>query len=94
MEDDLELNIYRLIQEQMNNIMKHAEANKVKVSLEATGNKLVMQVIDNGKGFDTKQKRTGIGISNMLNRIESFNGEMRIVSEPGEGCKIETVIPP
>jgi signal transduction histidine kinase len=48
---------------------------------------------DNGKGFDPSVKRKGIGISNIINRIESYNGEVIIESSPGKGCKLEIRIP-
>lgn len=92
-DDELKLNLYRIIQEQVNNIVKHAQATTIEVLIEATEHNLLVEVTDDGKGFDPKQKRNGIGISNMMNRIESFNGEMSILSRPGEGCKIRTRIP-
>ena len=92
-DDDLKLNIYRIIQEQVGNIVKHAEAKNVKVSIEARDNQLSMQVTDDGKGFDPTKKRKGIGISNMINRVESFNGEIKIISSPGYGCAIQMMIP-
>jgi signal transduction histidine kinase len=49
--------------------------------------------MDNGKGFDPFVKRKGIGISNMTNRIESYNGKMHVETSPGNGCKIEMTIP-
>ena len=73
--------------------MKHAEANTVKVCVGSTDHCLCIQVTDDGKGFDTRQKRTGIGISNMMNRVELFNGELEIESSPGAGCAIKTLIP-
>ena len=52
-----------------------------------------MIVTDDGKGFDINKKREGIGITNMLNRVESFNGKIHIESSPGNGCKIQIEIP-
>jgi PAS domain S-box-containing protein len=86
--DDLKLNIYRIIQEQMNNILKYAEAKNVNISIKAQENAININISDDGKGFDVEKKRNGIGISNMINRIESFNGEVVIESSPGKGCKI------
>ena len=86
--DDLKLNIYRIIQEQMNNILKYAEAKNVKISIKTQENAICIKISDDGKGFDVEKKRNGIGISNMINRIESFNGEVAIESSPGKGCKI------
>jgi PAS domain S-box-containing protein len=86
--DDLKLNIYRVIQEQMNNILKYAEAKNVNISIKAQENTISIEICDDGRGFDVEKKRNGIGISNMINRIESFNGEVAIESSPAKGCKI------
>ena len=92
-DDDLKLNIYRIIQEQLNNIVKHAAAENVSVSIEADHKAIHVIVKDDGKGFDLKKKRNGIGISNMINRIESFNGEISMESSPGNGCTIRVRLP-
>ena len=91
--DDLKLNIYRIIQEQVNNIVKHAAATEINISLKQKDNEVNLVIRDNGKGFDVNKKRTGVGISNMMNRIESFNGKMILKSTPGNGCVIEVTIP-
>lgn len=91
--DDLKLNIYRIVQEQINNIVKHAQAAVIDVLIEVSEGSLLIQVKDDGRGFDPNKHRNGIGITNMLNRIESFNGKMWIESQPGEGCTIRTTIP-
>lgn len=92
-DDDLKLNIYRIVQEQINNILKYAEATEIKISVDTDMHLLNVEVADNGKGFDPETKRKGIGISNMINRVESFNGELNIISSPGNGCKIDIRIP-
>lgn len=91
--DDIKLNIYRIIQEQLNNIIKHAEAKEVRVMLKDMQDRIEVTVQDDGKGFDIKQKREGIGISNMINRIEAFNGKIKIESTIGKGSKIQISIP-
>jgi two-component system NarL family sensor kinase len=91
--DDLKLNIYRIIQEQINNIVKHASPGKIVISLKARHNALHIEMKDDGKGFDVKKKRKGIGLSNMMNRIESFNGQMFIESSLGQGCSVQIDIP-
>ena len=91
--DDLRLNIYRIVQEQLNNIAKHADAKNVSISIQANQGIVTAIVEDDGKGFDVNKKRKGIGISNMINRIESFNGEITIASSAGKGCKTEIHIP-
>lgn len=92
-DDDLKLNIYRVIQEQVGNILKHAAAKTVYVSVEAISNYLKVAITDDGNGFDPLMKRKGIGIANMINRVESFNGTIDIKSEPGHGCRVEIRIP-
>lgn len=93
MSANLKLNLYRIIQEQINNILKHAGASTIKVTIGKCLNYLSIVIIDDGKGFDTRKKRKGIGVSNMINRVELFNGELNIESEPGKGCKVYIVIP-
>lgn len=91
--DDIKLNIYRLIQEQVNNIYKYAEAKKVSISIKVAGSEVLVKTQDDGKGFDIHAKRKGVGINNMLNRVKTFNGKMEIISEPGKGCIIKISIP-
>ncbi|MGG9961964.1 PAS domain S-box protein [Ferruginibacter sp. SUN106] len=93
LEDELKLNIYRILQEQTNNIMKHACAANVNIAVKANNNVINIMVTDDGNGFDTSKKREGIGISNIINRVESFNGEVVIESAPGNGCKLLIKIP-
>ncbi|MES1198199.1 MAG: ATP-binding protein, partial [Chitinophagaceae bacterium] len=92
-EDDLKLNIYRIVQEQTNNILKYAGASNIWITIKEDYEFLYLQVEDDGKGFDPAQKRNGIGISNMINRVESFNGEFEIDSSPGNGCRLKIKIP-
>lgn len=92
-DDELKLNIYRIIQEQVNNILKHANPSSVLISLKASANTIYLTTIDNGIGFILKKKKDGIGISNMINRVESFNGKIEIASSPGNGCSIQIEIP-
>jgi len=91
--DDLKLNIYRIIQEQLNNIMKHAAAKNVTVSVKVDNNIIMIVIADDGKGFDVSKKRKGIGISNIINRIESYNGKVEILSTPGNGCLVNIEVP-
>jgi two-component system sensor histidine kinase UhpB len=91
--DDLKLNIYRIIQEQTNNIIKHSSAQNVTITIEELNNMINMKVTDDGKGFDITKERSGIGISNIINRVETFNGKFKIESSVGNGCKIWVSLP-
>lgn len=84
----LQLSVYRIIQEQFSNIIKYAGASQVAVHLKQFDHRLLVEVADDGRGFDTSQKRKGIGITNMMNRAELYNGKFNIVSSPGNGCVV------
>lgn len=87
------LAVYRIIQEQLNNIIKYAEATWVSVHLWVEHDQLMLSVIDNGKGFDVNAKRAGIGITNMRTRAENLNGIFDIVSSHGAGCQLRVQLP-
>jgi len=84
--DKFKLNIYRIIQEQLNNILKHAKATKVVIKLLQNKKSVKLIISDNGIGFDTGKKRNGIGIANIKSRATSYNGTADFISQPGSGC--------
>ena len=86
---DFKVVIYRIIQEQLNNILKHAEASEAEIELKKRKDSLVLLIKDNGKGFNTAAKRKGIGLKNIEHRVEIYNGSVEIFSSPGKGCKME-----
>ncbi|HET7896953.1 MAG TPA: ATP-binding protein, partial [Flavisolibacter sp.] len=90
---DVHLAIYRIIQEQLNNILKYAEASLVTIHLKKSGANLMLEMTDNGKGFDTSAKRSGIGITNMQTRAENLGGHFQISSTMGKGCKLSVRFP-
>jgi two-component system, NarL family, sensor histidine kinase UhpB len=93
MTDDLKLNIYRIIQEQLNNVYKHASASRAGVKLQMKKGKLSVVITDNGIGFEMGIRKSGVGIVNIVNRVESFNGEVKFETKPGVGCKLDLSIP-
>lgn len=90
---EVHLAVYRIIQEQLNNIIKYAEASLVTIALRKTRSMLTLQITDNGKGFDTAAKRTGIGITNMQTRAENLGGKFRVQSSQGNGCEVTVRFP-
>ncbi|WP_165760398.1 sensor histidine kinase [Niastella populi] len=90
---DVQLMIYRIIQEQTNNIMRYAEAGYVRIAIEQIGNQLTLLIQDNGKGFDAKKQTKGIGLLNILNRAETLGGTLSIDSRQGGGCRLLVQIP-
>ncbi len=91
--DDLKLNIYRVIQEQLNNVYKHASASRVQIKMCSSNGQIHVLINDNGIGFEVGMKKNGVGIVNIINRIESFNGTVGFETKPGIGCKLEIHIP-
>lgn len=91
--ENQKLALFRIVQEQLNNIVKHACAQNVWIKLSKQENEFILKVKDDGKGFSSGQSRKGIGILNIKNRAELFNGEAEIVSQPGNGCLLTVVIP-
>lgn len=80
------LNIYRIVQEQLTNIIKHAYAKNVVISLNRDNNDLSLLIKDDGIGFDVSKKGNGVGFTNIKTRAKLFNGMMEIDSAPAEGC--------
>jgi signal transduction histidine kinase len=76
------------VQEQLNNIVKHANCKSINIVLSSTDRGLKVEITDDGKGFDTSLQRKGIGLSNIKSRTELYHGTMEVVSSPGEGCRI------
>jgi two-component system NarL family sensor kinase len=86
--------LYRVAQESLTNIEKHAHANQVTVILQQMGNMLQLIIRDDGVGFDVnvKLRRSGIGLRNMRERVEFIGGELDIESEPGLGTEITVLL--
>ena len=91
---DVHLTIYRIIQEQLNNIIKHANAHHVFIEISHTVQHLTLVIRDDGNGFNADQKRRGIGITNMITRAENMNGRLTIETAPSKGCILTVTLPP
>ena len=91
--EDLKTNIYRILQELVNNILKHSKAKSVSISIFYDDCKIKIQTKDDGQGFKTDALRDGIGLSNITNRVDAYDGEINVDSAPGKGCRIEIALP-
>ncbi|HPE56109.1 MAG TPA: tetratricopeptide repeat protein [Bacteroidales bacterium] len=92
--ENVELSLYRICQELINNIIKHSGASKVTVQLLKSKDNLVMLVEDNGKGFaGSGEKKEGIGLMNIASRIDTVNGEINYEPSPGSGTVARIRIP-
>ena len=91
--DKFKLNVYRIVQEQLNNILKHAKATRIIINLLQNKKSTILSISDNGIGFDTGKKIRGIGIENIKSRAASNHGTADFVSEPGFGCVLTAKFP-
>ncbi len=89
----IKINIYRIVQESMQNIYKHAEAKHIKISISHEKELICLSIIDDGKGFDTSKSRKGIGLKNMTSRVDDINGNIEFISVPNEGTTVKVEIP-
>ena len=96
---DTEINIYRLVQEGLNNIRKHAHARKAVIRLVGSYPNIILRIEDNGKGFDVEERaRTAssekrMGLRSMAERVNLLRGRMKIQSQLNKGTKIEIKLP-
>jgi PAS domain S-box-containing protein len=90
---DAQLNLYRILQEQLRNIAKHAKATAIWIDVTVNNNRFAMKATDNGIGFAPDKVVEGIGVANMRRRAEFFSGTLHISSSPGKGCCILVEIP-
>ncbi len=91
-----EINIYRILQEIFHNTIKHAEATCLIIRMTAENNRLIIVTADNGQGFDysTKSREvSGLGLRNLQSRAEVLGGEVACSSEPGKGTMYTFEIP-
>ncbi|WP_165501398.1 sensor histidine kinase [Pedobacter psychrodurus] len=91
-----DLILLRLLQEVINNIIKHAQATHIQIDSYLTGNVLHLRVAENGVGFnpeEIKSKKSGMGLNSIYKRIEMINGKLILNSAPGEGTSISIEVP-
>ena len=93
LESGIAISAYRIMQEALSNVVKHARASEVAVELALRDDGLQMLVSDNGRGFDPAQASSGIGLIGMRERVYAFHGRIEIVSHIGGGTRIAIVLP-
>jgi signal transduction histidine kinase len=84
----LKTNIYRILQEQFSNITKYANASKINITLVQHPGYLELEIADNGKGFNLKAAKSGIGLTNITYRAKAYGGKISIITGINKGCKI------
>jgi signal transduction histidine kinase len=86
-------NFYLIFKEAINNIVKYSNADEVSIELSCQADNLILNIIDNGIGFDERNIKSGNGLGNMRKRTESLGGEIKIDSKNQEGTQIRLKIP-
>jgi signal transduction histidine kinase len=87
------LTVFRIIQEALNNVIKHAKAKSVMISIKQRNNIIDLEISDDGMGFDYVSTKKGAGLKNITNRVYLINGHLQIDSRCGAGCRILITIP-
>jgi PAS domain S-box-containing protein len=90
---EVQLAMYRIIQEQFTNILKHAKASLVIIVMQRRESGIHMSIEDNGVGFDAHLTKKGIGLENIKRRVQAFNGSLSIQALAGKGCKLDIQFP-
>ena len=93
--DKFKLNVLRIIQEQLNNILKHAKATKVSINLMQNKEVIRLIIADNGIGFSLSKNKNGNGngIPNIKSRAAAYHGTAAFNSQPGQGCILTAIFP-
>lgn len=96
---EAEINLFRVVQETLNNVVKHAQASHVRVRVERDGNTLYLQVVDDGRGFEQQRgsqaplKPGGLGLSGIFERTQIMGGTSTVESAPGAGTRVRVTVP-
>jgi signal transduction histidine kinase len=95
LQDSQKLMLFRIIQEQVKNVIEHARAKNliIEMFLSEDDKSIELNISDDGNGFDPETTKKGLGFSNIISRVDLFEGDLKLVTQPGEGCKLRIWIP-
>lgn len=89
----ININLYRITQECLTNITRHASATQAKIQLVADDNTITLKIYDNGNGFDMSAPHMRLGLIGVRERVESLNGDFTLYSRPDQGVSIDITLP-
>jgi signal transduction histidine kinase len=89
---EIEDQLFNIAQEALNNSLRHAQANEVKVEIFEEHGNVMLSIEDNGQGFDTSLRNPGMGLQNMSERVKAIGGEFTITSDIDQGTKVAVTI--
>lgn len=91
---DIKLAIFRIVQEKINNVLKHSQATELRIEITVGDDRRLLLILaDNGRGFDEKAVKKGMGLNNIRNRVEFHKGTMLLRTAPGAGCELTIEMP-
>ena len=90
---EIKINLYRIVQEGLQNCVKYSRANLIKLNFDADDSLITIILEDDGVGFDNKKVKKGIGHRNISSRMKKIDGQWDLKSRPGEGTRIEIKVP-
>jgi signal transduction histidine kinase len=92
---DLEIALYRVVQESVTNVVKHAKAKRIDLTIERIAKGLRMVIADDGVGIKDLEaaKKASHGLAGMIHRIRSVHGTFDVRSQPGHGTRVEVFVP-
>lgn len=93
MSNAVKINLYRIIQESLQNINKYANASAIRIEFKRGIDTILLNIVDDGIGFNVNKAKKGIGLQNMLSRVNECNGTLEIISKKGEGTMITVTVP-
>ena len=93
LDDKLQLTIFRIVQEQVNNILKHARATHAIINLSRAEDHITLIISDDGVGCDISKEEKGVGIINIKSRADLYNGKVTVTTKPAEGFQLKVVLP-
>jgi signal transduction histidine kinase len=93
LDDAVEISVYRIVQEALTNVARHAQAQRVEIALAHRGESLALRIRDDGCGFDPASAPRGLGLLGMQERVAALGGGFDLRSRPGAGVTIDIRIP-
>lgn len=91
--ENMKLMLFRITQEQVNNIIRHSHATEIYIKLQSDAESVILTIKDNGTGFDPEKARKGMGMNNIASRAALMGGKADIKASPGEGCMLIVELP-
>ncbi len=90
---DAQINLYRIVQEALTNVARHAHAEWVEVTLIAEDGRYELRIADNGQGYDPGKVRLGMGLTGIRERCQALKGVLNLVTDPGTGVRMQLIFP-